>query len=110
MKLFTREDIGLDIESFALQVFNSFYSYVAPTPTDTEPVTVAYSPAVAQMVGLDPAECERPEFAAIFSGNASLPQGTRTYAQCYGGHQFGMVSSSIRKAFKPFASRVKTST
>ena len=43
------------------------------------------------MIGLDPEECRRPEFAAIFSGNAPVPQGVRPYAQNYGGHQFGMV-------------------
>ena len=43
------------------------------------------------MIGLDPEECRRPEFAAVFSGNAPLPQGVRPYAQNYGGHQFGMV-------------------
>lgn len=75
-----------------LQVHNAFYSYVSPTPTNTEARTVAYSANVAHMIGLDPAECERPEFAAVFSGNAPLPNGVRPYAQCYGGHQFGMVS------------------
>lgn len=52
---------------------------------------MAYSASVAHMIGLDPAECERPEFAAVFSGNAPLPHGARPFAQCYGGHQFGMV-------------------
>lgn len=69
---------------------DAFYSFVAPTPTGTEPRTVLYSPDVARLIGLDPAEGERPEFALVFSGNVPLP-GTagRTYAQCYGGHQFG---------------------
>ena len=74
-----------------LQVENAFYSYVTPTPTGTEPTTMAYSAAVAQMIGLDPAECERPEFAAVMSGNAPLPSGPRPWAACYGGAQFGMV-------------------
>ena len=56
----------------------------------TLPLQVAYSPEVAQMLGLDPSECERPEFAEIFAGNATLPATRgRTYSQCYGGHQFG---------------------
>lgn len=75
----------------APQVHNAFYSFVAPTPTGTQPETVVFSADVARMVGLDPAECERPEFAAVFSGNAPLPGGPRPFAQCYGGHQFGMV-------------------
>ena len=72
------------------QVHNAFYSYVAPTPTGTEPRTVLASQEVAGLVGLDPAELERPEFALAFSGNMMQP-GTkgRRYAQCYGGHQFG---------------------
>ncbi len=68
----------------------AFYSFVAPTPTGTEPRTVLASPDVARLIGLEPAELERPEFALVFSGNVPLP-GTkgRSYAQCYGGHQFG---------------------
>ncbi|KAK9915711.1 hypothetical protein WJX75_003009 [Coccomyxa subellipsoidea] len=77
------------------QVYNAFYSFVAPTPTNSEPVTVAYSGDVARMIGLDPAECERPEFAATFSGNAPVPGGSRPYAQCYGGHQFGMWAGQL---------------
>lgn len=70
------------------QVHGALYSFVNPTPTGTEPTTIAYSKDVAAMIGLDPADCERPEFAMIFSGNAPLP-GSEPYAQCYGGHQFG---------------------
>lgn len=54
-------------------------------------IWVATPAEVAQMIGLDPEECRRPEFAAIFSGNVPVPQGVRPYAQNYGGHQFGMV-------------------
>jgi uncharacterized protein YdiU (UPF0061 family) len=56
---------------------------------------MAYSADVARMIGLDPAECERPEFAAAMSGNAPLPNGPRPYAQLYGGHQFGAVSGRM---------------
>lgn len=47
-----------------------------------------YSPEVASLLNLDASECERPEFAMVFSGQAPLP-GAQPYAQCYGGHQFG---------------------
>ena len=66
------------------QVHGAFYSFVKPTPTGTEPSLVAHSPEVAALIGLDPGECERPEFAAVFAGNAPLP-GARPYAQNYGG-------------------------
>lgn len=70
------------------QVTGALWSPVQPTPTGTEPTTVAFSTDVCQLLGLDPAECERPEFPLIFSGSAPLPNG-KPYAQCYGGHQFG---------------------
>ncbi|KAG1663376.1 hypothetical protein FOA52_007113 [Chlamydomonas sp. UWO 241] len=70
------------------QVFNSFHSPVAPTPANGEPALMAASPDVARLLGLDPAETVRPEFALVMAGAAPLPGGV-PYAQCYGGHQFG---------------------
>jgi len=70
------------------QVFDSFYSFVEPTPTGTDPTVIAYSKEVCDLIELDEEQCLRPEFAMIMSGQTSLPQ-TQTYAQCYGGHQFG---------------------
>lgn len=75
-------------ENRVRQVQGAFFSYTNPSPTGTEPTTIASSPEVASLIGLDPAELDRPEFAMIFSGNAPLPA-SRPYAQCYGGHQFG---------------------
>lgn len=51
-------------------------------------------PQVARMVGLDPTECERPEFPLVMSGAAPLP-GSRPYAAAYGGHQFGMWAGQL---------------
>eukprot|EP00210_Caulerpa_lentillifera_P001824 g1754.t1 len=70
------------------QVFGAFYSFVEPSPTMTSPYLIAYSKEVCQLLDLDPEEVQRPEFRLIMSGQSSMPQ-TRTYAQCYGGHQFG---------------------
>jgi len=72
-------------------VYGASYSYVAPTPTGTQPYLVAAAPAVAQLIGLEPGDMQRPEFAAAFSGNAPLPGGPRPFAMAYGGHQFGSV-------------------
>jgi uncharacterized protein YdiU (UPF0061 family) len=58
---------------YCLQVEDALYSLVQPTPTGTEPTTVAYSRDVAALLDLDPAECERAEFPLIFSGAAPLP-------------------------------------
>src|SRR5688572_16529991 len=64
-----------------------FYSPAAPTAV-REPRLVAFNRPLATRLGLDPETLERPEGAAIFSGNA-LPDGGRPIAQAYAGHQFG---------------------
>src|SRR5688572_16410133 len=64
-----------------------FYAPAAPTPV-REPRLVAFNRPLATRLGLDPETLERPEGAAIFSGNA-LPDGGRPIAQAYAGHQFG---------------------
>ncbi|GIL48322.1 hypothetical protein Vafri_4601 [Volvox africanus] len=70
------------------QVEGALFSFVSPTPPAGMPYLVSYSSQVARLVGLDPTECERPEFPLLMSGAAPLP-GSRSYAACYGGHQFG---------------------
>ncbi|GAX80282.1 hypothetical protein CEUSTIGMA_g7720.t1 [Chlamydomonas eustigma] len=71
------------------QVRGSLYSRVNPTPAAGEPSLVTFSEEVcSQLLGLDPVEASRPEFALVFGGAAPLP-GSEPYAQCYGGHQFG---------------------
>jgi hypothetical protein len=77
-----------DTSNRTRQVENAIFTRVDPTPTGTEPTFIIGSSSVAELIGLDPAEFSRPEFAMIFSGNAKAP-GSDPYAQCYGGHQFG---------------------
>jgi uncharacterized protein YdiU (UPF0061 family) len=69
------------------QVAGAVYSRVQPTPV-LRPELVACAREVAELLGLDPAECGRPEFAEVFTGNRLLP-GMDPHATCYGGHQFG---------------------
>jgi uncharacterized protein YdiU (UPF0061 family) len=52
------------------------------------PRTLAWSPEVAELLGLDPAVCESQDFAEVFSGNR-VPVGADPHALVYGGHQFG---------------------
>jgi len=75
------------------QVLGACYSRVMPTPV-AAPRLLAYAPEVACLIGLDPAECQRPEFAAVFGGNALLP-GMEPHATCYGGHQFGFWAGQL---------------
>lgn len=69
------------------QVNAACYSRVMPQPV-AKPELVAYAIEVAELLGLTPADCATPEFAAIFAGNR-IVDGMDPYATCYGGHQFG---------------------
>eukprot|EP00879_Flechtneria_rotunda_P013375 GHRR01013965.1.p1 GENE.GHRR01013965.1~~GHRR01013965.1.p1 ORF type:complete len:250 (+),score=55.34 GHRR01013965.1:94-843(+) len=92
---FVRELPGDKVQTNQLrQVEDALYSSVQPTPTGTEPYLVAYSKEVAELLDLDPSECERPEFALVMSGSAPL-LGSQPYAQCYGGHQFGQWAGQL---------------
>jgi serine/tyrosine/threonine adenylyltransferase len=73
------------------QVHGACWSAVAPTPV-AEPRLLAHSPEVARLLDIPADAIDDPDFAAhfaeVFGGNRLLP-GMRTYAACYGGHQFG---------------------
>ena len=69
------------------QVHGAAFSWVDPTPVP-DPHTVAWSPEVADLLGLDPGLCTSDDFAAVFGGNR-VPAGARPFALAYGGHQFG---------------------
>ncbi|HWA12757.1 MAG TPA: YdiU family protein, partial [Burkholderiales bacterium] len=69
------------------QVHGALYSRVLPTPV-AAPRLIAYSPDVAQLLGIPEADMQSGEFARVFGGNALL-EGMQPYAANYGGHQFG---------------------
>jgi uncharacterized protein YdiU (UPF0061 family) len=69
------------------QVHAATWSQVAPEPV-SRPRLVAWSPEMAERLGLDAADVASPEFAQVFAGNALLP-GMAPFASNYGGHQFG---------------------
>jgi uncharacterized protein YdiU (UPF0061 family) len=66
----------------------AFYTRIGPTPLP-QPYLVAFNPDAAALIGLDPGEATRAEFAEIFCGNRLLP-GFDPLAAVYAGHQFGM--------------------
>ena len=74
---------------------------MAPTPATgagSETVVAFSREVAADLLGLDPAECETAPFAALFSGNvpeADLPAGMRPYAAAYAGHQFGSFAGQL---------------
>jgi uncharacterized protein YdiU (UPF0061 family) len=65
-----------------------FHTRLRPTPLP-DPYLVAFNPDAAALIGLDPTEAERPEFAAYFAGNL-VPPGAEPLAAVYAGHQFGV--------------------
>lgn len=65
----------------------AFYRRVRPTPLPRVHL-VSFNEAAAELIGLDPAEAARPEFAEYFAGNKLLP-GSDPLAAIYAGHQFG---------------------
>ena len=65
----------------------AFYTRLQPTPLP-DPYLVAFNPAAAELIGLDPTVANTPEFVEIFCGNR-VPPGADPLAAIYAGHQFG---------------------
>lgn len=74
-------------DNYLRQVKKACYSLVEPKKFPNAHL-IAYSPEMAEELGLDPAQCETGRFTQVFSGNQLLDR-MIPYAQCYGGHQFG---------------------
>lgn len=74
-------------DNYCRQVRNACFSWVQPTQV-IAPSLVAYSPEVANQLGMSADFCQSEAFVNAFSGNQLL-DGMQPYACCYGGHQFG---------------------
>ena len=75
-----------DTRNLPREVTAAAWSPVAPKSV-AAPQLVAWSPETAELLDLGRGE-PGPELVATLSGNGLLP-GSRPYAMCYGGHQFG---------------------
>ncbi|KAJ6804018.1 uncharacterized protein M6B38_186125 [Iris pallida] len=76
------------------EVLHVCYTRVSPSAEVENPQLVAWSDSVAKLLDLDPQEFERPDFPLMFSGALPLV-GALPYAQCYGGHQFGVWAGQL---------------
>ena len=85
MNLHTLENLSLD-NRFA-RLPQDYYSRVEPTPLRS-PTLLHFNEDASELIDLDPAEAQKPEFAEIFSGNRPLT-GSEPLAMLYAGHQFG---------------------
>ncbi|KAI4334692.1 hypothetical protein L6164_013407 [Bauhinia variegata] len=81
-------------DKFPREVLHACYTKVSPSAEVDNPQLVAWSEAVADLLDLDHREFERPDFPILFSGASPLV-GVLSYAQCYGGHQFGMWAGQL---------------
>ena len=70
-----------------------FYARVAPTKV-REPRIIKVNHALAEQLGLDPAELDSADGAQILAGNV-LPAGAASIALAYAGHQFGGFSPQL---------------
>lgn len=64
-----------------------FYHEVAPAPLKN-PRLVSSNPEAAKLLGLDPTHLNDDELESLLNGTLLL-EGSRPYAMCYAGHQFG---------------------
>lgn len=64
-----------------------FYHEVTPTPLKN-PQLVSTNPQAAKLLGIDPSHLSDEELEKLLNGTLLL-KGSRPYAMCYAGHQFG---------------------
>jgi uncharacterized protein YdiU (UPF0061 family) len=70
-----------------LTLDDEFYDVVKPIPLE-QPYLISYSPEVAKLIDLDPNTQHDPHFLDLLNG-AYFPKGSKPFAMCYAGHQFG---------------------
>lgn len=80
-------DAGWRLEHSYAQLPTLFHTLAKPTAVATPRLTI-FNHALAHDLGLKPELLDRPEAAALFTGN-ELPPGAHSIAQAYAGHQFG---------------------
>ena len=83
--MYTLESIRFD-NTYA-RLPEPFYRRVAPAALPA-PYLVSFNERAAELIGLDPREAARPDFAEYFGGN-KLPPGADPVSAIYAGHQFG---------------------
>ncbi len=86
-------DIGLVWNHEFAALGPDFFTELRPTPLPS-PHWVGTSPAVAQLIGLEPDWLNRDEALQAFAGNTLL-EGSRPLASVYSGHQFGVWAGQL---------------
>ncbi len=78
---------NITLQTSYLSLDEEFYNLVDPEPLD-EPYLISFNPEAAKLIDLDSSTCDDPRFVELLNGTFS-PKGSRPFAMCYAGHQFG---------------------
>ncbi|WP_019616933.1 protein adenylyltransferase SelO [Psychromonas ossibalaenae] len=82
-----------ETENYCRSVENAAYSFVNAAKT-SNPTLIAVTPLFAKQLGFSEHDIKDAEFTRVMTGNQLLP-GMKSYAQCYGGHQFGQWAGQL---------------
>ena len=78
---------NITLQTPYLSLDGEFYDLTDPEPLD-EPYLISFNPEAAKLINLDSNTSDDPRFVALLNGTFSR-KGSRTFAMCYAGHQFG---------------------
>ncbi len=82
-----KNKIGWNFDNSYSNLPSSFVYEISPVPVKLPKLTI-FNYDLADQIGLDFTSLDEKELAKIFSGN-SIPEGAKSIAQAYAGHQFG---------------------
>ncbi len=79
--------IGWRFDNTYSNLPESFISKISPVPVKSPELTI-FNYNLAEELGLNFSSIEKNDLSKLFSGNL-LPEGSKSIAQAYAGHQFG---------------------
>jgi len=97
----------LQLTNQYLQLPEISYSRHQPRPLKNQ-FLIHINSSAAELIGLDPAQGERPDFLDLMTGVEALP-GIEPVALCYAGHQFGHLVRRLGDGRAILLGQVKTS-
>ena len=80
-------EIGWNFDNTYSKLPESFISKIPPIPVKSPELTI-FNYNLAEKLGLNFSSTEKNDLSKLFSGNL-LPEGSKSIAQAYAGHQFG---------------------
>ena len=80
-------EIGWNFDNTYSKLPESFISKISPIPVKSPELTI-FNYNLAEKLGLNFSSTEKNDLSKLFSGNL-LPEGSKSIAQAYAGHQFG---------------------